>query len=639
MTLFRQISVLVVVGFFTLMVLIGLNNLKQTTSLLRGQMNTTAQDTATVLAISISRTHAAENVAVLETLFNAVFDSGYYSSIRMLDNDGNVSQEKTRSLSVLNVPDRFVELVALDAAVGRAQIVKGWAPIGAIEITLHPGYAYAVLYQRMIATILWFGFVLVVVLGALWCGLHRVLRPLKSIVRQAEAIQNNNFSVQTALPRTKDLRDVVNAMNRLTRSVKSNFDDQQAIWSRYQSLLYSDELTGLRNRRFIMAELHRFLAEKSTQQGAMALIKVNGYSEFSQRKGYDAADSLLKRIAKLLAGTAGDGVMCTSARLSDNEFAVLVDRDRDLLESLVTAVFCQFEEQISGTTSGVVLNAGLVSLSGGASISGLLAQLDLTVNQASSAGPYAVHHVAHQKFHLPEGRTQWRDWLTSALASDEFYLVAQPVFDASNSVVQREVFVRVDDHKGHSVPAGVFMPMAVSLGLDAEIYRCILRKLPTALAFYTETLALNFPGLYLENDLMYGEFTALLAKLPRDRQKLAVEVEHNHLIAHPEAVARLVEHVRSQGQAFGIDHCDLSAPVSLLQTSNPDYIKIGAKVLDDYAMHPDRPGYSAFRGITHALDVRIVAVGIDEPALYSSLKSIGIDGFQGNLLAEPEVVE
>ncbi len=638
MTLFKQIAILVTMGFILLLGLVCLDNLNQATTLLRGQMKTTAQDTATVLAISISTTKSNEDGAALETLFNAVFDSGYYSQIRMTSPDGVVIEEKQRSLSVKNVPDWFVDTVRLETAVGRADVMRGWMPVGSIEISLHPGYAYAVLYQRMVSTLLWFFCVSLLVLALLWFALHRILKPLHSIALQAEGIQKNNFTLQTEMPRTKELKEVVSAMNRLTRSVKSNFEDQQAIWSRYQSLLYYDDLTGLRNRRFLLSELHRLVSDKTSYQGAMALIKIQGYSEFCQRDGFECAEEILRKTARILDQFGSDEAGQVSARLSEDEFAVLINRDRSSVESLVQTLFSEFKLNVAGGLADVSLSAGVAEVTGGGAITSLLASLDLSVNQALASGPYQLGSVAGENYDLPEGKEAWRVWFHDALDNHRFYLVGQCVFDRTNLTLHREVFVRVDDGAGKAIPAGIFMPMAKSLGCDAEIYRAILQMLPAALASCREPLALNFPGLYLENELMYREFLDLLESCNKYRLRLVIEVEHSQLIAHPESVKELVDKVRAQGQGFGIDHLDLSGSVDLLRTINPDYVKIGAKVLEDYGANPEKEGYSAFRGITHTLDMRLIAVGVDDVKLYNELKSMGVDGFQGNILAPPEKI-
>ena len=93
MTLFRQIAVLVSIGFVLLLAIISIDSLRQSTSLLREQLESTVQDAATVLAISMSTTQNSEDTAAVETLFNAVFDSGYYSDIRLVATDGRLSSK------------------------------------------------------------------------------------------------------------------------------------------------------------------------------------------------------------------------------------------------------------------------------------------------------------------------------------------------------------------------------------------------------------------------------------------------------------------------------------------------------------------------------------------------------------------
>jgi predicted ArsR family transcriptional regulator len=88
MTLFKQIALLVSTVFLVLLLIIVMNDLSRTGSFQQGQLRTTAQDMATTLGIAISNLPEGDDQATLEVLFNAVFDSGYYTRIELIGVDG-----------------------------------------------------------------------------------------------------------------------------------------------------------------------------------------------------------------------------------------------------------------------------------------------------------------------------------------------------------------------------------------------------------------------------------------------------------------------------------------------------------------------------------------------------------------------
>jgi len=180
MTLFKQIALLIFFAFLLLFTLVNVDTFQKSGLFLRGQLQTSAQDTATVLGISISQTQSGKDIAALETLFNAVFDSGYYSDIRLVSTDGKIIHQKGRKLEVRGVPNWFISVVPLGQVIGKANVMQGWIPLGQLELTLHPGFAYANLYNNLVTNSLWFLTLFVLSLILIWYILHILLKPLSS---------------------------------------------------------------------------------------------------------------------------------------------------------------------------------------------------------------------------------------------------------------------------------------------------------------------------------------------------------------------------------------------------------------------------------------------------------------------------
>ncbi len=342
MTLFKQISILVTLAFICLFVLVEIDNIQQSGKFLRGQLQTTAQDTATVLGISISTTGSGEDIAALDTLFNAVFDSGYYSDIRLVAMDGSVIHQKQRTLEIDEVPNWFIKAVPLFSATGKAEVIQGWLPFARLEITLHPGFAYANLYSSFITSLTWFSLLFFIALSLLWFMLHVLLKPLREIDKQASAIHENKFIQQTSLPKTLELRRVVEAMNRLIVKVQNVFEDQEQTLSRYQSLLYVDQLTGLGNRNYMMSKLEHVLHESNTFSGSMVMIKIQSLENFREHNGYEDTDSAVKLLADLMNRHSENNQDEYFARMSDDEFSLLLPENSKSAENIINRIFERF---------------------------------------------------------------------------------------------------------------------------------------------------------------------------------------------------------------------------------------------------------------------------------------------------------
>ena len=607
---------------------------------LEGQLKTSARDIATTLAISISNSGIGNDQASLETLFNSVFDSGYYSKIELIDSEGNLLLKKEQATEIRAVPDWFVSLVPLKAAAGSSQIIQGWVPLGTLSITVHPGFTYINLYQSLKETLVWALGLVFVGLLLLWVLLHKILLPLNKVREQAEAIQDNKFVMQSVLPSTPELRRVVESMNSLVAKVQGIFNDQQNALASYQDLLYQDKLTGLGNRRYILSQFEQAQSEDAVSYNAMALLKVSGLKGLKEHQGYQVADKLICFVAGLINRHCMKDEANKCARLSDDEFAILDGKDTDILKEHIDGLFSEFranrQELIDDRDISLV--AGITHIYPGTSIGDIFSNLDFSLNQALSKGSFSIVESTRVAIDLPQGKLQWRSWLEEALATNRLYLASQVVLDKQDNAIQQEVFVRLKSERDEAVPAGLFMPMALSLGLGLEIDREVFRLLSKiSLEKQRTPIAINLTSSFLDNHCYISrEFSQLLALFEGASCQLCFEVSHNIFNKYEAMCAQVADRVRHLGHAFGVDNLDLHSSMDVLQSIRPSYVKINANALTELTPEEISSGYRALRTMVDTLDIQLIAVAVGNEEVYEHLTKLGIEAMQGNFIAEPK---
>jgi diguanylate cyclase (GGDEF)-like protein len=85
-----------------------------------------------------------------------------------------------------------------------------------------------------------------------------------------------------------------------------------------KTLARTDELTGLPNRRKLIAALSDF----SEVEGALMLLDLNGFKQVNDRSGHRAGDQVLVQVAARFARVLPDGALL--ARLGGDEFGILL---------------------------------------------------------------------------------------------------------------------------------------------------------------------------------------------------------------------------------------------------------------------------------------------------------------------------
>lgn len=640
MTLFKQIALVVTMGVLVLLTLISLDNFRQTSDFVEGQIQTSAQDVATTLGIAISTTNSGDDVAALETFFNAMFDSGYYSQIRLVHADGSVIHSKSRDLSIENIPDWFIDLVPLSASTGRAEVRQGWVKMGTLEVTAHPALAYAQLFDNLKSSLVWFLGIFLAILAVLWFDLHMLLKPLQRVKDQAQAINDNQFIKQDTIPKTTELRSVVEAMNHMTDKVQHIFNDQEQALSKYQTLIYTDESTGLANRKFMMSYLSDLVAEESSFSGTLLVLKVLQLKKLKENVGYQAEQLFVTKLAGVMAEVAGLVSDVKLARLGEDEFAIVGSFDQLAAERLAGEVFEGIVAEIKQESQRVPVVGASVDVHGGQKLGSILSDVDMALTQAYTSGGFKYRHAASTHLVLPEGKIQWRQWFKDKLSQDAFYLVGQPVFNQSGDVVQRELYIRIDDNKGSVIPAGIFMPMAQVLDFDLEIDRKVFSLLQSAskAAIAEKAFSLNLSRSFFQRAEAFGDFIHLLDHYRSQDMSLDIEASHHVVLQYPEMCAQIAESVRERGHRFGIDHLDLNRTMQALHSVRPGYVKVSGQMLWDLSQKNDSGAYQALRTLTSALDIEIIAVGIDNDDVATAVKELRVDGVQGNYFGKSEVL-
>ena len=154
MSLFKQL--LVAICLFLVVAFSGsfIVSLESSRAQYVNQLRSHAQDAATALALSL--TPNIDDPAMVELMVSSIFDSGYYASIRVIDDaNGKVIVERSATPDSTQVPEWFVKLIGLEPAGGDAIVSRGWEQAARVEVISHPMFALAKLWQSALGSLGW----------------------------------------------------------------------------------------------------------------------------------------------------------------------------------------------------------------------------------------------------------------------------------------------------------------------------------------------------------------------------------------------------------------------------------------------------------------------------------------------------
>lgn len=149
MTLFRQLLITIVLLLSLMLVVVMAINFQTTKSYLIDQLRSTTQDSATTLSMQVSDFMALEDYTSVESYVNAVFDSGYFSEVRIHAYATDENIVRSNAIKVSGVPTWFTDVIDFDVPTAKAVISNGWNELGQVYVTGSAGYGY---YQLWLAS-------------------------------------------------------------------------------------------------------------------------------------------------------------------------------------------------------------------------------------------------------------------------------------------------------------------------------------------------------------------------------------------------------------------------------------------------------------------------------------------------------
>ena len=419
-----------------------------------------------------------------------------------------------------------------------------------------------------------------------------------------------------------------------------------------QRMASTDPLTGVANRTVFMDRLHQALRRLDRREGMVAVLflDLDRFKLINDSVGHLIGDAvLLQMAARLRAYLRPED---TLARLGGDEFAIVVE-DMAKAEQAVTlasrivdagqAPFAVGGEQFTCTTSvGVAITADSQQ-----SAEGLLQEADLALYRAKDRGRNRAEVFDEDLRTRAVGRLGTERMLRRAIAEDRLRLEYQPIIDLrSGDTVAVEALVRVwDGESSRLMPAASFIEVAEEAGLLAAMDDWVrahaieqaTRWHPMFAGTGFGDVAVNVTARHLANGGFAQSVVDALAEHGLPAGALQIEVTERVLMEASNSAMTGLRLLREAGVRVGLDDFGTGySSLSYLRTFPLDFVKIDRSFID--ALGKGTTGAAIVASVidlSHALDMAVVAEGVEAAAQLEQLTALGCDRAQGYLFARP----
>jgi diguanylate cyclase (GGDEF)-like protein len=405
-----------------------------------------------------------------------------------------------------------------------------------------------------------------------------------------------------------------------------------------------DDLTGLANRRELLAVLTDCLAQARAGQTGLSVVyaDLDGFKEVNDSYGHEIGDLLLKSAAAGFAHLASNANLV--ARLGGDEFAMIVTGPDSAEVSKVLArnmiAFLEEPMVFAGRVASVSVSVGIVNMENDdADVEEMIRRADVAMYAAKAAGRNRLHvYDKSLDFKRDENRTIAKA-LREHIDRGSLTVVYQPIVDARTRRIKGvEALVRwPKDTPLHYTP-DVFIPVAEEFGLIEDLGYFVLTEACRQAAQWPDIfVAVNVSPIQFMNPSFAELVDKTLRKSGLEPNRLEVEVTEGFIIDNAERANAIINRLHDMRVGVALDDFGTGfSSIGHLRRFKFDKLKLDRSMVIDILRQP-----SALRlvqgtiAMADALGLIVVAEGIEDENQVSVLRLAGCSQFQGFLFSRP----
>ncbi len=634
MSLFRQL--MLAVAFSTLLAFMGsaVVSLLSSRHYLEQQLILKNEDNAGALALLI--TQQSKDPVNIELYVAALFDSGHYELIQILDPKGEPIVERKSPPDTGDAPAWFTRLFPIKPTPGHAQISDGWKQYGTIELRSQSKFAYGELWKGATSMAGW-----LLLAGAIsgWIAaliLKRMREPLGRVVDQARAICERRFGTIEE-PKVPELKQLAFAMNTMVGRLKTMFEEEAARLEAVRREVNYDSVSGFANRMFFFSQFSELLkSDEQANTGSLLLLRIVDLGGINQRLGRLDADRFLKTFAKSIEASVAAHPGHLVGRLNGADFAVALPGLEDA-EALSNELFERIARDTSHLSDGKpVVRIGFSDYQQGREPGQLMGLLDGALAEAEASGDNKPRRA--QASSGSQQRTtaaQWAEQLGQAIGNGWLRLVGLPVAGfGGKKLLHQECPLRMrflEEGEWHT--AGKFLPMATRLQMTAELDLAATRLALNQLTAEpgSPDLAVNLSGESLQSEAFRKKMRELMQGNAALCRRLWLEVSEASAFANLDAFRAFRKDLAEFGCRIGIEHFGREfSRIGTLHDLGLHYLKVDGSFINDIdAQSGNQAFLEGLCQIAHNIGLLVIAEGVKRPEELATLPKLGFDGATG----------
>jgi len=422
-----------------------------------------------------------------------------------------------------------------------------------------------------------------------------------------------------------------------------------------EKLLYDaffDNLTGLPNRALFMDRLNSAIERTRRREGyqyAVLFLDLDQFKNINDSLGHPVGDQLLIAVANMLK--ANIRATDTVARLGGDEFVILLEDIHDesaavrvselILGKLASPIRLVDNEVFISTSIGIVL-----STIGYHKPEDVLRDADIAMYAAKARGKSNHELFKPAMRERIMKRMELETDLRQAIEEGQLLVHYQPILSLKNGhILGFEALVRWQHPQRGLIFPAEFIPLAKETGLILPIDQWVIETACHQISEWQSRylfdpplkVNVNLTGNFLSQPHLLEMIKSVLGEARLEERYLSLDVSENSLVEFGESFTEVITILRKSGIEVYIDDFGTGySSLVYLKRFAASALKIDQGLISQMSSRDDNTQIiRTMIELAHDMGMQAYAEGIETEKQLRMLKSMGCDGGQGFLFAQP----
>ena len=487
---------------------------------------------------------------------------------------------------------------------------------------------------------------------------------LKVLIDGTKQLGAGNFDWRIRSKFDDEFGKLSNAFNDMAGKIA---DSKQSILSQndeIKRLAYFDSLTQLPNRNAFVDKLEQEVsrAKRNNEKLAVLFIDLDDFKLVNDAFGHEVGDLLLKQVAKRLQRCSR--LSDTVVRLAGDEFAIILTQlsayqdSSNVGQRIIDDISCPvtFSNKIIEDLAKpftIENNKFTVSCSIGIAVypengltaSDLLNSADTAMYAAKKEGKNKIKYCTDEMTQKMRNLVNFERNIRQALDNSEFGLYFQPQVDlATKEIIGLEALIRWHHPQRGIIPPVDFIPIAEERGIIQDISKWVIHDVFNNLKLWREAgcrlvpVMVNLSGRdFFQQGIENYLFDVLLDEQKELRKLFGVEVTETAIMADRDNAVSTLSKLKLLGVKIALDDFGTGfSSLNYLQYLPIDVVKVDRSFIKNIAKNSSNAAITkAIISLSHALNLKVLAEGIETSEQNEFLRDLQCDLAQGYLFHKP----